>query len=289
MAKLTRQPQKIFAGAANADQIAVMGSMKTGTPDYSTDLDSLQSSAYPNGWSDAILNDKAPFLEEMNGVQYGFSYQISYLLQQGISVEWDTTTTYYKGSVVAVVDTSDGVKVGLYMSLTDNNTGHNPTIDAANWTPYFSENIGRIGEVHITTDFNNRPINCVWLEGQSLDKNNYPKLFDIYQYTYGGSGDNFNVPDFTDCVMWGGTTPGTIAAGLPNIIGSINSPYGYLAGGSSGAFSSSNSHSDWDASNSAVKRNRTLNFAASSSNSIYGNSETVQPPAIKVRCYTRYQ
>ena len=284
MARLTRQPQKIFAGAANADQIAVMGSMKTGTPDYSTDLDSLQSSAYPNGWSDAILNDKAPFLEEMNGVQYGFSYQISYLLQQGISVEWDATTTYYQGSVVAVIDTSDGVKISLYISLTNNNTGNDPTSDVVNWAPYFSENIGRIGEVHITTDFNNLPINCVWLEGQTLNKNNYPKLFAIYSYTYGGSGDDFNVPDFTDCVMWGGTTAGYISAGLPDITGSFGRVEDTQA---SGAFSKSTSYSN-AAGGSGDNQNK-INFAASRSNSIYGNSETVQPPAVKVRCYTRYQ
>ena len=66
MATLSRKTQKVFAVNANADQIVVMGTMKTGTPVYSTDIQTLQSAEYQLGWSSAILNDKAPYLEETN-------------------------------------------------------------------------------------------------------------------------------------------------------------------------------------------------------------------------------
>lgn len=129
MARITRKNQKIFAGDANADKIAVFGSMKTGTPDYSSDVTVLQSADYLKGWSDAILNDKAPFLEEMNGVQYGLSSQIAYILQQGLAIEYDAATTYYKGSTVAVINNGT---VTYYKSIADDNKGF-PVTNTSKW------------------------------------------------------------------------------------------------------------------------------------------------------------
>lgn len=131
MPKIPRKTQKVFSGAANGDQIAVFGSMKTGTPVYSSDIETLQSNEYELGWSDAILNDKAPYLEEMNGVQYGLSAQIAYILQQGLALEWDSNTNYYKGSTVAVINDTT---VSYYKSITNDNQGNNPTSDGGtNW------------------------------------------------------------------------------------------------------------------------------------------------------------
>lgn len=125
---LTRQTQKIFAGNANADQLAVFGSMKTGTPVYSASLTTLQSTEYTEGWASAIKADKAPYLEEMNAVQYGLSYQLAYLLQEGIP-EYDAATEYTDTSVVKTV--TDGV-ITLYVSLANNNIG-NSLSDTTYW------------------------------------------------------------------------------------------------------------------------------------------------------------
>ena len=132
MPKIPRKTQKIFAGEANGDQLAIFATMKTGTPQYSNDLDSLQSAAYEQGWNDAILNDKAPYLEEMNGVQYGLSSQIAYLLQQGLACEWDKDTSYYEGSTVAIIN---GTDVTYYKSIKNGeNKNINPsTDDGTNW------------------------------------------------------------------------------------------------------------------------------------------------------------
>ena len=117
MTTLSRQTQKVFASNADADQIAVFGSMKTGTPVYSTNLATLQSTAYTEGWSEALLADKAPYLEEMNAVQYGLSYQIAYLLQEG-APEYDASTNYSDTSIVKVID---GNGLSFYRSLVDDN------------------------------------------------------------------------------------------------------------------------------------------------------------------------
>lgn len=127
MAKLTRQAQQIFGGQAPSDQLAAFGSMQTGTPVYSTDLSTLQTSDYQQGWQNAVLADKAPFLEEMNGVMYGTTYQLAYLQQMGIS-EWLNTQTYYTGSRCIASD------YNVYKSLTDDNTGNDPVFDGGtNW------------------------------------------------------------------------------------------------------------------------------------------------------------
>lgn len=128
MAKIQRQTQKIFAGNAPADDIAVFGSFKTGTPVYTDNIEVLQSAAYESGWSSAIVANEAPFMEELNGIQYGFSQQIAYNLQEGIA-EYDPNTTYYKGSIVKALN-SEEIPV-LYYSLIDENVGN--ALDSENW------------------------------------------------------------------------------------------------------------------------------------------------------------
>ena len=143
---LSRQTQKVFAGNANADMLAVFGSMKTGTPQYSTSLSTLQSTEYTEGWSEAILNDKAPYLEEMNAVQYGLSYQIAYLLQQGIP-EWDANTTYKTNSLVQVVENDELV---IKRSKVDNNLG-NLTSNTTYWANYYSASVlGNYANIALT-------------------------------------------------------------------------------------------------------------------------------------------
>lgn len=131
MAKIERKTQKIFAGNASSDDTAVFGSMITGTPVYTDDIEALQSTAYTQGWGKAIAANEAPFLEEMNGVQYGLSKQIAYLLQNGVP-EYDAGTTYYANTSFCQVN---GV---IYQSLTDDNTGNDPTTDTTNWKVYYN-------------------------------------------------------------------------------------------------------------------------------------------------------
>ena len=126
MPKITRATQKIFA-QNGTEQLAAFGSMKTSTPIYTDDIEALQTSAYEQGWNEAIVADEAPFLEEMNAVQYGFSKQIAYLLSTGIP-EWDENTVYYANTSYCQVN---GV---LFQSLTDENVGNNPlTTEGTHW------------------------------------------------------------------------------------------------------------------------------------------------------------
>ena len=84
----------------------------------------------------------------------------------------------------------------------------------------------------------------------------------------------------------------TITPGIPNITGSIDKLAGniYCAGDSSyqGAFvySSQGSHKVVSGSSGNYDTSK-INFDASRSNSIYGNSDTVQPPAYKTYVFKR--
>lgn len=89
----------------------------------------------------------------------------------------------------------------------------------------------------------------------------------------------------------------TISAGLPNITGTFAARDGFLSqsprsvnfNSASGAFSLNSeerSYGTWD-SQRTVSGGKSVSFSANKSNSIYGNSSTVQPPAYVVNVWRR--
>ena len=140
--------------------------------------------------------------------------------------------------------------------------------------------------------FANNTLPDGWLacDGTAVSRNTYANLFSKIGTTY-GAGDGsatFNLPNLTDRFIQGNNTAGTVkSAGLPDIKGDTQAAAFMSAkadGGvhSSGAFSSSvrwtQSVSMTTGTNAAI-----IKFSASDSNSIYGNSTTVQPPALTMR------
>ena len=112
-------------------------------------------------------------------------------------------------------------------------------------------------------------------------------MFAIYGTTYGaGNGSTtFNLPDFRNRTIWGANSFGYVEAGLPNIEGDLISCHG----GATGAFTETKlSNSDIRGASGSYSRYQ-HHLDASKSSSIYGNSTTVQPPAVKVRVVTRYK
>ena len=88
MAKITRKTSTIFAGAAPAQDIEQFGSkVQTGTPNYTTDPNTIQDvAAWGDGWSQAlVVANNSEYKQDRNAVDYVASYQISYLLQQGLA------------------------------------------------------------------------------------------------------------------------------------------------------------------------------------------------------------
>ncbi len=129
----------------------------------------------------------------------------------------------------------------------------------------------------------------IWLEGATINISSYQSLYAVYGTTYGGDGvTTFQLPDMRNRVLWGSgdATYGSVAAGLPNITGHF-SLLKSDSGGASDAFYISGS--GWVNTAAANGAGRYIYMSASRSSSIYGNSTTVQPPALKVRWKTRYR
>ena len=172
-------------------------------------------------------------------------------------------------------------------------SGANANTDLSNITEagkavinHFSTSIGD----PIITLSNTLGENEIWLEGAEISRTTYAALFEIYGTTYGeGNGETtFNLPDFRNRTIWGAEDFGYIEAGLPNISGSFSSTQIYRSG-ATGAFSVADSHNhNLDQNGGLGCTSIKVNYGANASNSIYGNSATVQPPSVKVRIKTRF-
>ncbi len=118
-------------------------------------------------------------------------------------------------------------------------------------------------------------------------------------YMYNVTSDIMTLPNYVGRVMQGGNDVVSVNAGLPEIYGYHSGPIAFGNDGVyqiSGAFNKSNIFSSntsvpWGSYN--TQRNNVMMFShvyfyASSSNAIYGASNTVQPPAITLIPQIRY-
>ena len=131
-------------------------------------------------------------------------------------------------------------------------------------------------------------------DGREVSRTDYPYLFDVIGTTYGeGDGNTtFNLPNLQDKFIEGAGTNavGTVkSAGLPNITGGFYT-YDFHRVNSSGVFTKTISNKDSSPSiiNSTNVPYSKFDFNASRSSSIYGNSDTVQPPAVVMNYIIKY-
>lgn len=320
MTKIERKTQKIFAGNADTDELAVFGSMISGTPVYNDDIEALQSEAYTEGWKAAVAANEAPFMEEMNAVQYGFSKQLAYLFQQGIP-EWDAGTTYYLNSFCQV----GGV---IYKSKLDENINHSPGDDTEEiyWTPFKAGDSGSGGlevcDIGMSLYIDETKGLRRWLNGQivAINQNTqgfltrlkkivalYPSLLtteenwqaaktlsdygQVGKFVFNYAEDEktvesvrlpavVNVQGLLDLQNLGMT----VEAGLPNIEAMVYYGHGYLAN-ATGAFYRGVPRELPRTTDGKVERDYELLFDASRSNPIYGATDTVQEEAIQYPYY----
>lgn len=129
--------------------------------------------------------------------------------------------------------------------------------------------------------------------GREISRTDYSDLFAVIGTSFGeGDGETtFNLPDFRDKTIWGanGNLNSTLAAGLPNITGTIsnlNFANNDVTPTASGALTvSSEAYQYAGHSKYSGKMITQFDIVASNSNSIYGNSSTVQPPALCVNVF----
>ena len=146
-----------------------------------------------------------------------------------------------------------------------------------------------------------------WLvcNGAAVGTSDYPALFAAIGNTFlpedvSASPTTFNLPNLIGKVPWGSTSVGTVIdAGLPNVTGSftatdnvcVNDTY-LVFENNTGCFSVDGSGNRAIATllkTQVYTDNRRVTFSASGSNDIYGNSDTVQPPALCLLPCIRYK
>lgn len=131
--------------------------------------------------------------------------------------------------------------------------------------------------------------------GATVSRETYADLFAVIGTTFGeGDGSTtFALPNLIDKFAQGSTTVGRVkSAGLPNITGhfAFGNPDAWLSvSAASGVFTSdggSTTQANQDGSGYSDKIQ--VRFNAKQYNPIYGNSETVQPPALTLLPCIRY-
>ena len=125
--------------------------------------------------------------------------------------------------------------------------------------------------------------------GAELNPNTYARLFDVIGTTYGGNGSTtFNLPNLNNnSFLEGSDTVGTVKnAGLPNILGWFKT----LTWEQAEAFGTVvvGEGVQVNAFYSRAGSQTQYWIDASKFNSIYGNSETVQPKAVTVKYCIKY-
>lgn len=82
--------------------------------------------------------------------------------------------------------------------------------------------------------------------------------------------------------MQGGDIAAVLAAGLPEAAGTFAFYGASGAKNITGAFAVESSFSSYSHSNTSGNTSNVVSFSANRSNQIYGNSTTVQPPALQL-------
>lgn len=234
----------------------------------------------------------APSREDFNGLA-NLLGGVAFYAQKGWQFQFDAGQEYFAGCIVR--DTTDG---NLYECLNDVAAGGSvPSADAVNWKAFSTGSGLPVGFIapYAGTGLAEGWLDC---DGSAVSRTMYPDLFTAIGTTWGaGDGSTtFNLPRSEDLVLQGASTTNPVGtyktAGLPNITGitgnlpkDSNMAYQEI----SGAFHRiAKDASFYIGLNSAADGKR-VEFDASLSNPIYGNSDTVQPPAACVRYMIRYE
>lgn len=148
--------------------------------------------------------------------------------------------------------------------------------------------------------------NCLKLDGATVTASDYPQLLQYVQdnnltvtaaewesncvmYVYDSGNDTLKLPDLTGRVPWGVVNnPRSIEAGLPNIEGEVSWLGCQQISADGGALYKKGTTTTGYGHNTTGLTSEVAGFDASRSNSIYGGSNTVQPPAAGLIPQVRY-
>lgn len=179
-------------------------------------------------------------------------------------------------------------KASLESQISTVNTNVNNKLDNGLNSLTETVNINSPAGTIVMTLRTSAPKGYFFCQGQTVSRTTYKNLFSAIGTAY-GSGDGsttFNLPDFRNRTPWGSNASnsfGYLNAGLPDIVGGFstqdNKAYGaFHVGGRIGGLDGGGVATNW------------VDFRASwtDGNVVYGKSNTVQPPAVKVNFIIKY-
>ena len=139
------------------------------------------------------------------------------------------------------------------------------------------------------------PDDCLACDGYVLKIEDYKKLYSVIGSTFNNgeeAEDEFRIPDYNVTKRFlqpSNEVARKIAAGLPDIEGGYRH-HGWGGDSYYGAcYDNFQSFNYYGTGNQALSYKNGFKFKASASNSIYGNSTTVQPPAQTVHLCIKYK
>lgn len=229
------------------------------------------------------------------------------------SVTWSgwssqpASQAYVQGELANYLPLSGGTVTGgltVEENITGNLVGNADTAtnaaNDANGNPIAGTYLPAVVGAVVAFAGSTSPAGWLLCDGSAVSRATYAALFAVIGTTYGNGDGNatFNLPNLTDKFIQGNATSGTIkGAGLPNIAGNAmlhgagNASLFYTATGAMygdyGSDSQYRSQAELSIRTGAASIGR-INFDASRSSAIYGNSTTVQPPALTMRYIIKY-
>ena len=215
-----------------------------------------------------------------------------YYIQNGGIASYSNTFDYAVGSFVKYNN-------NFYRCIQANGVSSTVVAPDSN-TEYWQRLDGAIGEIKYFA-FNTPPDGYLVCNGANVSRTTYAGLFNAIGTAF-GSGDGsttFTLPNLIDKFAQGSTTVGTVkSAGLPNITGHIGTDVpgkGNVKMIGDGAFTpdtASEAYSILFENTNVAEQKEPFyteySFNASRSNAIYGNSTTVQPPALALLPCIKY-
>lgn len=226
---------------------------------------------------------QAPDRKDFNGLFKVLGDWIFFNQNGGVST-YSENFDYVAGRVVSYND-------NIYKCIQANgvsSTVVTPDSDTAYWQRLDS-NGAITGEIKWFA-FNTVPDGYLVCNGANVSRETYADLFAVIGTTF-GSGDGsttFTLPNLIDKFAQGSTTVGTVkSAGLPNITGQFSAPYNNSTGAIKVGEKNFIMANGGNYPNGAAK-GYIQYFSASNSSSIYGNSSTVQPPALTLLPCIKY-
>lgn len=272
--------------ARDGDKTAIPETAGSTTGDFSEQYGFQQINQLPLG-----AGGIAPKRNDFNGV-FNLLGGINFFAQKGWTFHYDSAQAYYLGCVV--IDPADGKRYECIADMPAGTVAPHEDTDGDYWRRFTLGDGVPIATILAYSSNGDLPSGYLLCDGSAVSRTMFPDLFAAIGTTY-GSGDGsttFNLPDYNTAARFaqGGTVAGTVKqAGLPNIEGEFSN-YGALASSNdsspgtpaTGALISA-SGSYLNVASTSQGKYRTYAFDASLSNPIYGNSTTVQPPALTTR------